>query len=357
VRLVIVLVLVLLFVTSCSPAVTVPPTATMPPLAAEITVYGWNEDINPDVLTAFTAEYGVQINYVSYVDQDSAAADIRAGNVYDVVVMSNELVQSLGTEGVLAQIDHNVVTNFRNISPNFRDLAYDPQNRHSIPYNWGTNGLIVRTDALSQPIRRWADVWNLEEDQRIVMWPLPRYGVGAALKSLGYSINSEDEGELEQARQRLLELRPHVFLLGESDFSVAPYLLDGSAVVGMNAGVSEALEGQAENASIQYVLPEDGAILWGDNFVVPANSSNQYTAFIFLNFLLRPENGLLLTEWNQYATPNDAVRELLDSTVLSNQLLYPSSDQLRNAEILLPLSPEIYQRYLDIWNQFVAAGS
>jgi spermidine/putrescine transport system substrate-binding protein len=357
VRLFIVSLSILLFVTSCGPTANIAPTATTPPLAAEITMYGWGDDISPDVLTAFAEEYGVQINYVSYVDQDTAAADIRSGSVYDVVVMSNELVQLLGNEGLLAEIDHSIVTNFRNISPNFRDLAYDPQNRYSVPYNWGTNGLIVRTDLLSQPIRRWADVWNLADDQRIVMWPLPRYGVGAALKSLGYSINSEDEGELEQARQRLLELRPHVFLLGDTDYSVAPYLLDGSAVVGMNAGVNEALEGQEENTSIEYVLPEDGAILWGDNFVIPANSTNRYTALVFLNYLLQPENGVMLTEWNQYASPNDATRALLDSTVLSNQLLYPSSDQLRNAEILLPLSPEIYQRYLDIWNQFVAAGN
>lgn len=353
-RIVLILLLLSFIGAGCTPAAD--PTPTTPPLAAQITVYGWTDDIDPQILTAFTEEYGVNVEYVGYADQDAAAGDIRSGSAYDVVVMSNELVKALADEELLAQIDYAVVPNFRNISPNFRDLAFDPENRFSVPYNWGTNGIIVRSDLVSEPITSWADVWTLGDDARIAMWPLPRYGVGAALKSLGYSVNSADTDQLEEARQRLLELRPRVFLLGDEDFSVAPYLLDGTAVVGMNAGVNEALEGQAENEAIRYILPEEGAILWGDNFVVPASSTNQYTAFVFINFLLSAENGALLANWNQYASPNEAARELLDPTILENTLLYPTGEQLSNAEILLPLTAEVYEQYLAIWNEFVAAG-
>jgi spermidine/putrescine transport system substrate-binding protein len=173
-----------------------PPAPTPPPLADELILYDWPEDYPQSVLDAFSAEYGAKVTYLTYESQEEAAANIRAGQVYDVVVMENQLVPALIADGLLAEIDFRNVPNFKNISPNFRDLASDPNNRHTIPFTWGTSGLVIRTDLVETPPTRWTDLWETGLPDKVVMWNLQRYLIGIALKSLGYSINSEDPVEL-----------------------------------------------------------------------------------------------------------------------------------------------------------------
>lgn len=349
--------LLALLLSSCAAsAPQAPPTPTPAPLADSLVVYGWADDIDPELLADFTAEYGVAIDYRGYGAQEEALERLRGGAAYDVVVLSNEYIALMAAEGRLAPIDFAQVPNYKNISANFRDLAYDPGNRYSIPYNWGTDGMTVRSDLMDQPITRWADLWDAGRVERIVMWPIPRSVIGLTLKSLGYSLNSEDPAELEAARRRLLELRPRVRFPAEDDASTAPYLFSGEATVTIGSGISDAVEGQAQSAEVDYVLPEEGAILWGDNFAIPASSPSKHTAELFLDYLLRPENGARLMAWNSYATPNEAALAQLGPEVAADPLIFPPNETMRNAEIILPVSPEAQAIYDAIWAEFVAAG-
>ncbi len=341
--------------TGCGPGATPSPTPTPPPLAEELIFYDWTEDKIEATFEAFTEEYGVKITYLVYESQEEAIENMRAGEVYDVVVLENQFIPGLLAEGLLAEIDYGNVPNFRNISANFRDLVHDPGNKHTIPYSWGSTGLVVRSDLVEEPVVRWADMWDPRYAGQVVGWTsTPRYMLGAVLKSLGYSVNSEDPVELEAALERLLELKPNAIWLGE-ELSIAPLLVSGEAVLGLGWAEDVWLV-QEENEAAVYVLPEEGTILWGDNLIIPANSPHKYTAELFLDFILRPEINGQIVNGNYYATANQAATPFVDPEILNDPVVYPTNEQMQNAELLLPLSPEGERLHQEIWDRFMAAG-
>ncbi len=348
-------IIALLTLIGCGAGATPMPSPTPPPLAEELIFYDWSEDSIAEVFEAFTEEYGVNITYLSYEYQEDAVANMRAGEVYDIVVMENQFVPALIEEGLLAEIDYQNVPNFKNISANFRDLSHDSQNKHTIPYTWGTTGLVVRSDLVAEPIISWGDMWDPRYAGQVAAWETtPRYTLGATLKSLGYSVNSEEPAELEAALERLLELKGAAIWLNDDWHSSAPFLVNGEAVMAL--GWSEDVWlAQAENESITYILPEEGAILWGDNFVIPANSPNKYTAELFLNFILRPEISAQIVNGNYYPMANDAAISFIEPEVRTDPVVYPTNEDLENAELLLPLSAQGDKLYAEIWNRFLAA--
>ena len=329
-----------------------------PEVAEELVFYDWGEDGIETVFEAFTEEYGVKIKYVTFLSTEEAVENMRAGEVYDVVVMENQFVPALRDEGLLAQIDYSNVPNFKNISANFRDLSYDPSNEHSIPYSWGTTGLVVRSDLVEEPITRWADMWDPRDAGRIVNWnTTPRFMIGATLLTLGYSVNSEEPAELEAALERLLALKPdNIWLNDEDGLTPTPFLQSGEAV--MAQGWSEEVwEAEAEGVDVSYVIPEEGTILWGDNFVIPANSPHKYTAELFLDFILRPEISGQIVNANYYPMANEAANEFVDPEILNDPVVYPTNEDMINAELLLPLSPEGEKLYADVWERFLAVDN
>ena len=321
----------------------------------ELILRNWEGDISQAILDAFEAEYGIAVTYLPYDSQEEAVADIQAGNVYDVVVLENQLIPPLVTEGWLAEIDYRNVPNFKNISANFRDLAYDPENVHAIPYSWGTTGLVVRTDLVEEPVTRWADLWDARYAGKLMGWPLSRYMIGIALKSLGYSLNSTVPSEIDAAVEHLIDLKPHITLCEWEPAVAAPYLTSGEVVIAVGQA-DDVLEGQQQNPAIAYVLPEEGGILWGDNFVIPANSPNKQAAEKLINFLLRPEISAQIINETFYWLPNDAAMSLVDPEIRDNPAIFPPSEMLQNAEIILPLSPEGEALHAQAWERFLASG-
>jgi len=333
---------------------TAPSTSTPAEHSTKIVFRNWGGDISQDILNAFEEEYGIQVTYLPYDDQEEATEAIRAGEVYDVVVLENQLIPSLVEEGLLAEIAYQNVPNFHNISPNFRDLSYDPKNIHAIPYSWGTTGLVVRTDLIEEPVTSWTDLWDPRYAGKLMSWPLSRYMIGIALKSEGYSLNSEAPQALEIALQKLIELKPHITLREWEPAVAAPYLISGEVVIAVGQA-DDTIEGQAQSPEIAYVMPEEGAILWGDNFVIPANTAHKTAAEQFINFLLSAEISAQIINNTYYWLPNDAALAFVEPEIKDNPAIFPPTEMLSNAEVLLPLSPEGEALYEDIWAQFLAA--
>jgi len=335
---------------ACQPA-----QAPGPKLAEEIVVYSTSEEKMDAVFDAFTKETGVQVKLKHYESPEQAIKEIRAGAAYDILTLESQFVPAAIAEGLLAPIDYRNMTNFKNISADFRNLTYDPENKHTVPFSWGTAGLVVRADRVAPPITRWADLWDPRYAGKVVGWLLPRWTLGAVLKSLGYSANTEDPAQLEEALQRLLVLKPNAIWLSGDQESLAPELVDGSAAFGLGWSYDYAIA-HGQNAAVTYILPEDGALLWLDNFVIPANSPNKTTAELFLNFLLRPEIAGQVVNVDFYAMPNDAAAPHIDPAILKDPVIYPTNQQLKNAEILLPLSAEGQKLHDEIWERFLKAG-
>ncbi len=331
------------------------PPASPPPLASELVFYNWVDNMPQAVLDDFTREYGVAVKLVTYESPEEAYANLRAGEVYDVAVVESRKIPTLVRENLLAEINHGNLPNFKNIAANFRDLAYDPSNRHSVPYSWGTVGLVVRGDLVAEPVTRWSDLWDPRYAGRVGFWfDMPREVIAIALKSLGYSGNSEAPAELEAALRHLLALKPQMLRLEEFDPNMATEVMNsGQAVLAM-AWAGDALEGRELNPAIIHALPEEGALLWGDNFVVPANSSNRHTAEVFINYLLRPEVSARIVEELRYPTPNEAALPLIDLEILNDPIIFPPNADLKKAELILPLSPEGEERYAELWERFMA---
>jgi spermidine/putrescine transport system substrate-binding protein len=332
------------------------PASTPAPLAREIILYNWAEYLPESVLETFTAETGIRVRYLAYETQEQAIASIRAGEVYDIVVLEKDLLPGAIQEGLLAPINYRNVPNFKNIAPNFRDLAYDPDNRHSIPFHWGTTGLLVRSDEVKTPIRRWADLWDPRWAGRVALWPLQRDLFAIALKSLGYSANSENPAQVEAALAQLLKLKSAAIFIDNTEASIVPVLESGQALIGVGWAY-DALTAREADLPIRYVLPEEGSIIWGDHLVIPANSPRQREAELFLNFLLRPEISARIVNESYYPMANDAARPFILPDLLNDPIIYPPESALQDAEIIMPLSPQGQQLYDALWARFLAATS
>lgn len=329
---------------------------------ATLILYDWEGDMPQAVLEAFYQETGVQVDVQVYESQEEAVENMRAGLVYDVVVMESRFLPQLIEQNLVAPIHFQNITNFKNVSPNFRDPVYDPGNRYSIPYNWGSTALVVRRDLIAQrsnqPVTRWADLWDERYTGKVGLWRgQPRETIAMTLKSLGYSANSNSPEELRAAQERLLALRSHIVFLEDFDLDNAGEALASGQVALAMGYAEDTLVGQALNPEIEYIYPQEGALLWGDTFVIASKSPRQALAEQFLNFVLRPEINAIITNENHYATTNQAAEAFVEPEILRNPLIFPRPESFAQAEIILPLTPEVQTRYDQIWEQFLNAPS
>lgn len=320
------------------------------PYSDVIIIYSWVDYMPQSVMDAFTLEYGVKINYIYYESQEEAAQNVRAGNEYDLVLLPPELIQGLIATDSLSKIDYQNVLNFKNVSPNFRDLAFDPSNQYSIPFHWGSTGLLYRTDLVEKPITSWKDLWDPEFSGKVVIWPIPRSVIPITLKSLGHPANSEEPAHLQEALEKMLELRKNSFILGNENSSIVPVLAEGKAVIGFGWAYDALTIG---DAPIAYVVPEEGSILWSDHFVIPSASKHKRTAELFLDFLLRPEISGQIVNESYYPMANDAAIPFIAPDILNNPFIYPSSETIKRSEIILSLSPQGQKLYDEIWDIFL----
>ena len=348
--------LILSLLVACGRAAAPPPSPTPLPLADELIFYNWTDYFPQSVLDDFTAEYGVPVKYVFFDSQEEAMDSLRAGGVYDVMVLENQFVPAMVDEGLLAEIDFRNVLNYNNVASNFRNLAYDPENLYTVPHTWGSTGLVVRTDLAQGPISSWSDLWNPAYAGRVAMRSGgTREPIGLALQYLGYSINSEDPAELEAALEVLLAWQQNGFVyIGSAVDELVAVLQEKEAVMVLGWG-ADVLVAREANPAIEYVLPTEGGMMWGDNFVIPASSPNKYTAELFINFALRPEQGAAIVQELYLPTANGAALELIDPALRDDPAVYPPDEALQNAEVLLPLSPAGEELHADIWGRFEAA--
>lgn len=327
----------------------------VPQVAGEITLYSWAEYMPQAVMDAFTEETGVKINYIAYETQDEAEDNLRAGESYDLALMPPETIPGLIEDNLLAEFDRSHITNFKNISANFRDLAFDPGNRYTIPFHWGTSGILVRKDLVDRPITSWADLWDPAFAGKVGLWQIREDVIAIALKSQGLPINSEDPQHLKAAEERLLELRKNCFLLDNMEASIVPTLASGEAVIGYGWAY-DAMLAKEQDLRIDYIIPQEGSILWSDYWVIPAASQNRHTAELFLDFILRPEISAKIISESYYPMANDLAKDYLDPEILQNPLVYPPEEVIKASELGTPLSVDGHQKYDAIWEHFLAAG-
>ena len=299
----------------------------------DLNLYNWAEYIDPELKTQFEEEFGVAVNEDNYDSNEAMQPIISAGNSgYDLIVPSDYMVSILIELGDIAPIQKDAVPNLSNLAADFASgLPYDPSAEYSVPYQWGTTGLGVDLAVTGEDVpQTWGLVFDADLaaeynlDGAFTLLNDPRETMGAALKYLGYSLNTTDEAELDEAKA----------LVADATSRVAAYESDQYDEL-LAAGTSAVAHGYSGNFLVQffeaddpdqytYFVPEEGGTRWVDNMAVVADAPHPCTAHAFINFLLDAENGAALTNWNYYASPNAAAEEFILQEVLDDPIVYPT---------------------------------
>ena len=330
----------------------------------ELYVYNWGEYIDEDVISQFEDETGITVVYDLFETNEEMYPVIEAGAVnYDVVCPSDYMIQKMRENDLLAELNFDNIPNIDQIDLAYMEMsqAFDPENKYSVPYCWGTVGILYNTrllDELGVPApTKWADLWDERLSGEILMQDSVRDAFMVALKKDGCSMNSESKDELEQAKQELIDQKPLVqaYVIDQ----VRDKMIGGEAAVGViYSGEMLYIQDEVANLGLdydlEYVIPEEGTNLWLDSWVIPKNAKNKENAEKWIDFMCRPEIAKANFEYITYPTPNKGAFELLDEDMQNNKAVFPDIDSLKNSEVYQYLGDETDAVYNELWKEVKA---
>lgn len=328
-------------------------------LADEIFLYTWVEYIDPELKTQFETECGVKVTETNFDSNETMLATLQAGGAdYDIIVPSDYMVQILIDEGMVQELDWNVITNIKNMEPLNVNQYFDPEQKYTVPYFWGTSGFAVDTSVVTDVKNSWSMMFDPNSPYcgKISMLDDERETIGAALMYLGYSINDTDPAHLEEAKNLLIEQSKCVKAYDSQTND--DLIISGETVLGHIWTGDAILAGSADTGGrdeIEYVIPSEGCTIWQDNMMLPTGAPNAYTAMVFMNYLNFPEIAAQNAEWVGYATPNKAAKDVIDPEMLANEAIYPPAEVAESLQWIEDVGDalELYDR---IWTEFKAAA-
>ena len=318
----------------------------------KVVVYNWGEYLDPEVLTLFEQETGIDVVYEEFETNEILYPKISSGAIaYDVICPSDYMIQRMIENNLLAEINFDNIPNVKNIGKDYMEQSrqFDPENKYSVPYCWGTVGILYNKTMVDEPITSWSVLWDEKYKDNILMQDSVRDAFGVTLKYLGYSLNSTDLDELTEARDLLIKQKPLVqaYVIDQ----VRDKMIGNEAAIGVIYS-GEAIYTQMENPDLEYVIPEEGSNIWIDSWVIPKNADNKENAEKFINFLCRPEIALMNFEYITYSTPNSEARKLIeDEAIRNSEIAFPDLSKYDNLETFQYLGTEADQTYGELWNQ------
>ena len=318
----------------------------------KVIVYNWGEYLDPDVLDIFEEETGIQVVYEEYETNEIMYPKVQSGAIsYDVVCPSDYMIQRMIENDLLAEINWDNIPNIKNIGQTYMDQskAFDPENKYSVPYCWGTVGILYNKTMVDEPIDSWSVLWDPKYKDSILMQDSVRDAFGVTLKYLGYSLNSTDLDELNEAKNLLIKQKPLVqaYVVDQ----VRDKMIGNEAAIGVIYS-GEAIYTQKENPNLEYVIPKEGSNIWIDSWVIPKNAEHKENAEKFINFLCRPDIALKNFEYITYSTPNEAARELIeDESIRNSKIAFPDASELSGCETFKFLGDKNDVVYNELWRE------
>lgn len=312
-------------------------------------VYNWGDYMDMDVVKEFEEEYNVKVIYQEFATNEDLYVKIKnSSEPMDVIFPSEYMLERMSNEGLLNELDFSKLDNFKYVDKDLTGMSYDKENKYSVPFFWGTVGIIYNSEKYPEGLQKWADLWTEKYKKDMVLYYSQRDILMVALKKLGYSMNTSDEAQLEDAKNELIDQKPLVYAyLGDE---IKDVLIAEDANVGVvysgDAGI--VIE---ENPKYKYVLPKEGTNLWFDVAAIPKNARNVNRAHDFINFLLRPEIAARNAEYLQYATVESEAKKYLPESLVNNEALYPDRTNMTNFEIFEDPSQKL-KLYDRIWTEF-----
>jgi spermidine/putrescine transport system substrate-binding protein len=317
-------------------------------------IYTWDQYTDSELLSTFTTQTGIKVLADVYDSNDVMLAKLQAGGAatYSIIYPSDYMVQKMVEKNLLAEINHQQLRGLENLFPRFKNPSYDPNNRYSIPFNWGTTGLLYNSEKLGTPPEDWEYLWKNQEKlyKRMTLLNDMREVMGAALKMLGYSYNSQNEAEVKQAYEKLKLLKPALAAFDTGSWQ--NQLLAGDLLLAMCYS-TDAINIAKENPKFKYVIPSSGSSLWTDTIVIPKTAPNLPGAYAWMNVVLQPDVAADLSKRLHISTPNRAGFEELPKQIQEDANLFPPEPLLEKCERSIPIGQfeEVYERY---WTQLLA---
>ena len=318
----------------------------------QVIIYNWGEYIDPEVLDMFEEETGIQVIYEEFETNEIMYPKIQSGAIaYDLVCPSDYMIRKMIQNDLLQPLNFDNIPNAKNIGQVYYEKSrqFDPDNQYSIPYCWGTVGILYNTKMVEEPIDSWTVLWDTQYKDNILMQDSVRDAFAVALKTLGYSLNSTSIHELTQAKDLLVQQKPLVqaYVIDQ----VRDKMIGSEAAIGVIYS-GEAIYTQTENPDLAYVVPKEGSNMWIDSWVMPKNAPNKENAEKFLDFLCRPEIALMNFEYITYSTPNEKARELIEDPAIRNsEIAFPGDSILSRCETFTYLGEDADEVYNQLWRE------
>lgn len=318
----------------------------------QVIVYNWGEYLDPAVIDMFEEETGIEVVYDEYETNEIMYPKVSAGATdYDVVCPSDYMIQKMIENDLLAELNFDNIPNSKNIGTEYFEQSkeFDPENKYSIPYCFGTVGILYNKTMVKEPIDSWNVLWDEQYKNNILMQDSVRDAFMVGLKKLGYSMNSVNEKELEEAKNALIEQKPltQAYVVDQ----VRDKMIGDEAAIGVIYS-GEAIYTQRENENLEYVIPKEGTNVWIDSWCILKDAPNKENAEKFIDFLCRPDIALMNFEYITYSTPNTEARKLIeDEAIRNSEIAFPDLSKYDNLETFKYLGEDADKIYNELWKE------
>lgn len=317
-----------------------------------LTVYNWGDYIDMDLVKDFEKESGIKVIYETFDSNEAMMTKIKqGGSSYDIAVPSEYAIEMMKEENLLVPIDHSKIPNLQNIDPYYLDLPFDVGNEFSIPYFWGTVGIVFNPELVPDHLtfESWDDLWDPALKEKVFLVDGTREVIGMGLNSIGESLNAKDDALLRQATDKLITLSPNIkAIIGDE---ITPLMINNEATVALTWS-GQAADMMWENEELDFAVPQEGSNLWFDNFVIPKTADNIDGAHQFINYMLDAEVAALNADYVGYSTPNRAAMDSMDQEVIEDERFYPDETLHDKLEVYENLGLEWLGKYNELFLEF-----
>jgi len=317
-----------------------------------LNVLNWGDYIDPELLRQFEDETGIAVKYTTMTSNEEMLVKLAsADNIYDVCFPSDYLIEKLAADDLLYPINKANIPNLANIDPRFLDLSFDPGNTYSVPYMWGTVGILYNKTMVNDPVDSWNILWDEKYAGQILMYDSMRDTIGITLKKLGLDINTRSEADVLAAQEALIAQKPLVRAYLTDDIKME--LINGSAAMGVVYS-GDAVYCISENPDLAYVVPKEGSNVWFDNIIIPKSSQHTAEAEQFINFLCDAKVAAQNSDYIGFSTPNAEALKLMDPAYAADPTYNPPQDVLDRCQIFQDLG-DFVKVFSDAWTKVKAA--
>ena len=320
-----------------------------------VNVYVWSGVIPDTIIRQFEQETGIKVNFSTYDSNEIMYAKLKTDKnpSYDIVEPSSYYTDRMRRQDMLEKLDKSALPNFRNLNPDFLSKDYDPKNEYAMPFIWGITGIFINKDYYkSHSVKRWADLWNPQLKNQLLLLDDPREAFAMGLRVLGYSATDTNPEHIHEAYLKLKTILPNVKIFNSSVLSL---LIDEDTTIGQ-VWNGDLYKAKKENPQLEFIYPEDGFVIWLDHLVIPKNAPHKANALKFLNFIMRPDIGKAIALDTSFPIANAAAQKLLPESVRDNPTIYPPKDVLKRGEFQKDISEDTLALYESYWERLKMEG-